>query len=92
MKKVLLVLSVAALTLTSCSKEEITDCNCGTVIGLWGGSSEGYRVRVVSDCETNPLAHDGAVDSPEWTFVEHIGMNPYNIEQQDNYCASEPKF
>ena len=91
MKKVLLVLSVAALTLTSCSKEEIVDCNCGTVIGLWGDSN-GYLVRVVSDCETNPNAHDGGVDSPEWTFVEDIGLNPYNIEQQDTYCASEPKF
>ena len=44
MKKLLLVLSVAALTLSSCSKEEITDCNCKVI--MWeeqGGYNEMYE-------------------------------------------------
>lgn len=88
MKKVLLVLSVAALTLTSCSKED-TDCNCGTVLSQYSVSN-GYRVRVVSDCETDPRAHWGEIDSPEWTFSEFVGYE--NIEEGETYCALEPQF
>ena len=91
MKKLLLVLSVAALSLTSCSKEEITDCNCGTIIGLFGDAN-GYWVTVVSDCEEDPLAHLGAIDSDEWTFTESIGMNPDNLDQEERYCSLEDQF
>ena len=97
MRKLLLVLSVAALSLTSCSKEEVTDCNCGTIIGLYShqnpyGPSNGYLVTVVSDCEENPLAHLGAIDSDEWTFTESIGWNPDNLEQEEKYCSLEDQF
>jgi len=87
MKKVLLVLSVAALTLTSCSKEEITDCNCGTVVEAYN-ASEGFRVLSVSDCDPEPkIDADGNIYEPssdEFWIFDYI-YAPWPSEG-DRYC------
>jgi hypothetical protein len=47
MKKLLLVLSVAVFSLTSCSKEEITDCNCKVIMWEENGGFDNMYDRFV---------------------------------------------
>lgn len=90
MKKVLLVLSVAALTLTSCSKEEVS-CECGTIKYFYSYSETRLGMRITSDCEEDLQYHtNSGPDSEEWTVSIIVPYETiYEYQDGDTYCSQK---
>ena len=49
MKKVIMIMAVALLAM-SCKKEEVTPCNCGTIMS---DNAADYSVDIKNDCSGN---------------------------------------
>jgi len=77
MKKVLLVLSVAALTLTSCSKEEITEIEIveEVELNLYDELSESFK----GVAESRVLGNTNGVDFVEKVYYGFIDNNSVRV-------------
>jgi len=80
MKRVILILSVLALTLASCNKEELCTSNCGTITddGITNGC---YWLEVQNECTGNKKI---------FCFDQNVWSNNY---VGDNFCVTnEPTW
>lgn len=90
MKKILLVLSVAVLSLTSCSKEEVS-CECGTIKYFFNSSESHVNLMMTSQCEEDLQYHtsDGP-DSEKWTTSIYVPkLVVYGYVSGDTYCSQK---
>ena len=82
MKKVLLVLGMITMALSSCKKEEVCDSNCGTII------SDGININ--TDCYWLEIQNECSGNNKVFCFDENTWTNNY---VGDSFCVTnEPSW
>jgi len=69
MKKVIFCMAVATAFLSSCKKEDVTPCNCGTILS---DNASNYSVDIKNDCSGNVKTW---VLSPNDWMTAYVGTN-----------------
>lgn len=73
MKKVIFLIAVLFTVLTSCKKDDVTPCNCGTIMS---DNASDYSVDIKNDCSGN---------FKTWVLTPDDWMNAY---VGSHYCIT----